>query len=306
MAKKKTLDEAPKDEFIHQRDTNKSMDIIKQELKEEAIKQQEEEREEKKEKKEEEQPIKTPIPEKQSEPKKKEEGMGSNQVAKEDLEKATAELKKEIDEIKGQNLTQKQQDEAIEEAKTRWTKEGRNPKDYDEIVEEAEERAFKRAQKFFEEQQSKKDEEVKRAKEEEDLQVKTQEEQRQQLINETQKRIDEELKELREGGFMPEIKDEKDPNDEGLVMQKNLFTKATEYNNERIKNGMTPEGSIAKIFFMQFNKKATNEVAGADAPISMARPAAVKKDSEKPYVYARDHNKSFSQILREEKEKYEG
>lgn len=304
MAKKKTIDEAPKDEFIHTRDTNKSMDIIKQELKEQALQEQEEIKEEETEKKEED--VKTEEaeikPQEKVEEKKEEPKI--TPIDKEEFEKTASELRKEIDEIKGQNLSKKEEKEAIEEAKTRWTKEGRNPKDYDEIVIEAEERAFKKAQKYFDEQLSKREEDAKKAQEEQQNKTKQEEEEHAQMIETVQKNIDNELKELRSGGFLPEIKDPQDPSDEGKILQDNLFREAVEFNNDRIKNNLPPENSIAKFYFMHFSKKNTNQPAGADAPVSASRPAAVSKETTKPYVYSRDHNKSFRQIMEEERQKY--
>lgn len=304
MAKKKNLDEAPKDEFIYVRDSQKSMDTIKQELKEEALKEEETEKKEEeitpKPPKEEEKPA--PESEKKSE-EKEEAKEDVAKVAREAAEKATEELKKEIDEIKGQNLTKKQEEEAIEEAKTRWTKEGRNPKDYDEIVAEAEERAFNRMQKFIEDREKKKEEEVATRTKEEQEKAKLAEEQQKTVLEQTQANLAREIQELEEGGFIPKVSNPDDENDEGNRTRKALFQKGIEINNERIKKGLPPENSIAKVFFMHF-KGANNQPAGADAPISGNKPTAVPKESEKPYIYARDHNKTFSQIMAEEKAKY--
>lgn len=301
MTKKKTLDEAPKDEFVYVRDSAKSMDTIKKELIDEATKEEEVE------KKEEETPTppeepKTPEPE--VKPEEKEEPKEDvSKIAREAAEKATEELKKEIDEIKGQNLTKKQEEEAIEEAKTRWTKEGRNPKDYDEIVVEAEERAFNRMQKFIEERERKKEEELaNKTKQEQEAQQQA-EEQHKTVLEQTQASLAREIQELEEGGYIPKVSDPNDENDEGNRVRKALFVKGVEINNERIKKGLPPENSIAKVFFMHF-KGANNQPAGADAPISGNKPTAVPKESEKPYIYARDHNKTFSQIMAEEKAKY--
>lgn len=301
MTKKKTLDEAPKDEFVYVRDSAKSMDTIKKELIDEATKEDEVE------KKEEETPTppeepKTPEPE--VKPEEKEEPKEDvSKIAREAAEKATEDLKREIDEIKGQNLTKKQEEEAIEEAKTRWTKEGRNPKDYDEIVVEAEERAFNRMQKFIEERERKKEEELaNKTKQEQEAQQQA-EEQHKTVLEQTQASLARELQELEEGGYIPKVSDPNDENDEGNRVRKALFIKGVEVNNERIKKGLPPENSIAKVFFMHF-KGVSNQPAGADAPISGNKPTAVPKESEKPYIYARDHNKTFSQIMAEEKAKY--
>ena len=106
MATKKKLEEAPKDEFVYARDTGKSMDTIKKEILDE----------EKAEKKEE--PVvevETPKEEKPVTPKEEivEEKVDVKEVAREAAEKATEQLKKEIDEIKGQNLSKKDDNAAI-------------------------------------------------------------------------------------------------------------------------------------------------------------------------------------------------
>lgn len=295
MAKKK-LEEAPKDEFVYARDTGKSMDAIKKEILDE----------EKAEKKEE--PVvevETPKEEKPPvvEEKVVEEKVDVKEVAREAAKEATEQLKKEIDEIKGQNLSKKDEKEAIEEAKTKWTKEGRNPKDYDEIVEEAENRAFNRMQKFIEERETKKaEEEAQRTKEEKEAAQKA-EEQNKTAQERAQENLSNEIKELEEGGYIPKVTDENNPDDEGVVTRKALFQKGLEINNDRIAKGLPPESSIAKIFFMHF-KGVNKQPAGADAPISGNKPSAVPKTSEKPYIYARDHNKTLSQIMQEEREKY--
>ena len=295
MAKKK-LEEAPKDEFVYARDTGKSMDTIKKEILDE----------EKAEKKEE--PVvevETPKEEKPATPKEEvvEEKVDVKEVARKAAEEATEQLKKEIDEIKGQNLSKKDEKEAIEEAKTKWTKEGRNPKDYDEIVEEAENRAFNRMQKFIEEREAKKaEEDAQRTKEEKEAAQKA-EEQNKTAIEKAQENLANEIKELEEGGYIPKINDENNPDDEGVVTRKALFQKGLEVNNDRIAKGLPPENSIAKVFFMHF-KGVNTQPAGADAPISGNKPSAVPKTSEKPYIYARDHNKTLSQIMQEEREKY--
>lgn len=298
MAKKK-LDEAPQDEFVYARDTGKTMDTIKKELKDEAIKEQETEKKEEFTPEVETQKEEKPVVEEKKAP---EEKVDVKEVAREAAEKATEELKKEIDEIKGQNLNKKQEEEAIEEAKTRWTKEGRNPKDYDEIVVEAEERAFNRMTKFYEEQEKKKEEALaNKTKEEREASEKAETENK-TIIERTQENLAREIKELEDGGYIPKVTDENNPDDEGNVVRRALFQKGIEINNQRIKSGEAPENSIAKVFFMHF-KGASSQPAGADAPISGNRPAAIRKESEKPYIYQRDHNKTFRQIIEEEKTK---
>lgn len=293
MAKKK-LEDAPKDEFVYARDSVKSMDTIKKEMIDEAETEKKEE------------PVvevETPKEEKPPivEEKAPEEKIDVKEVAREAAEKATEQLKKEIDEIKGQNLTKKEEKDAIEEAKTRWDKEGRNPKDYNEIVDEAEERAFNRMQKFLDEKDVKKaEEEAQKTKAQKEA-----EENNKTAIERAQENLSNEIKELEEGGYIPKVTDENNPDDEGVVTRKALFQKGLEINNDRISKGLPPENSIAKVFFMHF-KGATTQPAGADAPVSGNKPSAVPKTSEKPYIYARDHAKTLSQIMQEEREKYNG
>lgn len=304
MAKKKPIEEAPLDEFVYQRDSVKSMDTIKHELKEQAIKEAEEEKKEKEASevtpKEEEKPT---APVEETSPEKPDAKEDVAKMAREEAEKATAELKKEIDEIKGQNLSQKEEEKAIEEAKTTWAKEGRNPKDYDEIVAEAEERAFRKATKWFEEQEKKKAEEASKKTQEEQEKTKQQEDERKTVLEKTEQNLAQEIKELEEGGYIPKVVNENDENDEGLKVRRALFQKGIEINNERIAKNLPAENSIAKVFFMHF-KGATSQPAGADAPVSGNRPTATSNGNEKPYIYARDHNKTLREIMREEKAKY--
>lgn len=296
MAKKVKLDEAPKDEFVYERDHNKPMSVIAHELEEELKSKDKEEVVEK--------PVEEEKPEEKVTPpeEKPEEKVDVKEVAREAAKEATEQLKKEIDEIKGQNLSKKEEAEAIEDAKTKWTKEGRNPVDYDEIVVEAEERAVKRMTKFIEDREKAKEEESVKKTQEEEERVKNEETQKSTVLEQTQQTLAREIKELEDGGYIPKVVNESDDNDEGIRVRKALFQKGIEINNARIKSGELPENSIAKVFFMHF-RGVNKQPAGADAPISGSRPAAVPASDEKPFIYARDHNKSFRQIIQEEKEK---
>src|SRR3990167_8612564 len=95
-----------------------------------------------------------------------------------------------------------------------WAKEGRNPRDYDEIAEWTTQLALKR-------QEEAKTQAETEAKTQEEAQAKVQAE-RATSFN---KYWDNQLNELFEGGKLPPITDEKNENDPGIVARKDLFTK---------------------------------------------------------------------------------
>ena len=159
-----------------------------------------------------------------------------------------------------------------------WAKEGRNPRDYDEIAEWTTQLALKK-----QEEAAAKQEEAAKAKEEDNKKV---QEERAKAFN---KYWDDQLNELAEGGKLPPIEDAKDENDIGVRARKQLFTKMIEVNEERTKAGKEPIYSLKEIFY----EHPINEEPGMFAPVSIGRGSVPAEGDEYEYV----GKKSFFDII---------
>lgn len=210
------------------------------------------------------------------------------QIAKEEAEKhakATVEqeLKRRQDETE---LETKRKDELI----PLWEKEGREPKDYNEIAQEN-----RRITKL--ELKMEMEAEAKTKAEETAKQTQEQQKITEDGLKLTQAQIQRDMEELYEGNFIPRPKSG-DPNDPGLKVQDELFKLGIKVNEERKAKGQPTEPSIAKIFFIYGKElqKETPQPAGANAPVAGARPANPEPKDE-GYVYAKDHRpgESFAQ-----------
>lgn len=160
-----------------------------------------------------------------------------------------------------------------------WAKEGRNPRDYDEIAEWTTQLALKK-----QEEQKVKEQEENKVKEEEASKLQTE---RAESFN---KYWDGQLNELFEGGKLPPITDPKNENDPGVQARKDLFTKMVEVNEQRVKDGKEPIYSLKEIFYEHYN----NEEPGMSAPVSAGR-GATGQESGEDYEYV--GKKSFFDIL---------
>jgi len=180
-----------------------------------------------------------------------------------------------------------------EEDKPIWEREGREPKDWKEVA--AENRRIAKREVLRDlraEQQAEKE-----AKDKQKAESESAQQTQLQTINE---KIGQEMEELFQGGYLPRPTSA-DPKDPGEMAKAKLFELGVKINQERKEQGLPPETSIAKIFFMNTDKikpQTPEQPAGADAPVSGAQAAVVKQNNDE-YVYARDHNKSIDQIRRE-------
>lgn len=218
-------------------------------------------------------------------PESKPEAPATPEVEKEDLEIDTtqieAEVTKKVTEKLLKSLTGGSEEEVTNATgeQSPWAKEGRNPKDYDEIAEWTTQLAIKRQ----EELKAKEAEENKR-KEEEVAKFQTE---RAQSFN---KYWDNQLNELYEAGKLPKIEDEKNENDPGIRARKSLFTKMVEVNEQRVKDSKEPIYSLKEIFY----EYPINEEPGMSAPVSAGRGAVPAEGESYEYV----GNKSFFDILK--------
>ncbi len=192
--------------------------------------------------------------------------------------------------------TEEQKTQAVkdaEEDKPIWERENREPKDWKEVAAENRRIAKREVLRDIraEQQATKAAQDKQKAESEAGQQAQL------QTINE---KIGQEMEELYQGGYLPRPQSA-DPTDAGEVAKAKLFELGVKINQERKDQGLPPETSIAKIFFMNTDKlkpKAPEQPAGADAPVSGAQ-AAVPKQNPDEYVYQRDHNKSLEQLRRE-------
>jgi len=208
------------------------------------------------------------IKEEKIEEKKEEEVEFDPAKWKEEITEATA---KKI--IEAQTKREEPKEEVDKELISPWAKEGRTPKDYEEVSDWGVEKA-KILQKREQEAQTKATEE----------QTKKQEEYNKQQIDSFNKYTDEQLEDLKSKGKIT-------TDDE----RKALFQTMLTVNQERVKEGKNPIYSVKEIFYEHY--KAPNaQPAGADAPVSAGK-ANVSPEGQE-LDYNRDvKNKSIMDIL---------
>jgi len=160
-----------------------------------------------------------------------------------------------------------------------WAKEGRNPRDYDEIAEWTTQLALKR-----QEEARTKEVEENEAKEAEASKL---QQERAVAFN---KYWDGQLNELYEADKLPKIEDAENENDLGIKARKSLFTKMIEVNEQRVKDGKEPIYSLKEIYY----EHPINEEPGMSAPVSAGRGSVPAEGEGYEYV----GNKSFFDILK--------
>lgn len=207
--------------------------------------------------------------------------------------------------IKVKELEKKEQEEKQLEAKREedkkkledekvpiYVREGRNPRDYEEINSEAIRIAkieFESALTEREKRALEKSEEESKAKEAELAKSK-------QFEEDFNKMIDEELNEMYQSNKLPKIVDEKDPNDVGVKAKYDLFKTMADVNTKRAKDGQPPITSISRIF-NNYYKPSSQGPAGSDAPVSAGR-GVVTQEKEEVMPYHQLHKTSFLDLFR--------
>jgi hypothetical protein len=134
------------------------------------------------------------------------------------------------------------------------------PKSYDEIYEDASNAGFEKAKAWFEEQQAQKDADRERVEIENKQRQETLAKQNEYLNNQIEKDVDF----LFGMDLLPKIKDEKNPEDEGIKARDALFATGIKVNQERLAKGEMPISDI-KVIYKDYYKKPTN--ANAQAPV---------------------------------------
>ncbi|TVL99571.1 MAG: hypothetical protein CV087_17585 [Candidatus Brocadia sp. WS118] len=157
-----------------------------------------------------------------------------------------------------------------------WKKEGRTPKDYEEVADWAvkkkeilDTRAAEAHKKEVEEQE------------------KIAKESKEEAIKRFNDWTDGRLNDLYESGKLPKVIDPKNPDDEGVVAKKALFQTMLDVNLDRAKRGLPEIMDIKEIYYEHY-KAPKKEVAGADAPVSPS--TTPPGESSKDLDYNEIHN----------------
>lgn len=193
-----------------------------------------------------------------------------------DPEKLKEELRAEVSQEIVNKL--KPQEPAVDpEDISPWDREGRTPKDWNEVTEWASFQAMKKLnadieadnQRAQSEAQAKADAEA----------------QRLAAVN---AQWDEEFDALRAAGKLPAMVDPNDQNDPGKQAQIALLQQMLTTNQERIAQGKQPVMSIAA-FHNLYYKDPRQQPAGANAPVSLSRKSVSQPDPNQ-YSYQDIHN----------------
>jgi hypothetical protein len=257
-------------------------------------------------------PVQTPEPPKEDkvdvEKVKKEAKEEAEKIANEKVEATRKEFQAKIDEILNKDKSLEEKQKESDELVAIWDKEKRLPKDWKEIASEQ-----LRISDAKVEQRLKAQEEARQKAEEERRQQETQAKEteaktaaeRQEAFN---RQLADEMEEMYSSNFLkrpstPEEINNENTTDEGAKETREVLKFGVKLNTERHEKGLQPVTSFSKIYFMYYKPfieaqgKKDDQPAGADAPVSGAKMADVQPKSDGGYVYARDHGKSFRQIV---------
>ena len=215
-----------------------------------------------------------------------------DKFADQTAEKVKQALKDEAAEREKELTAEEKKVKEEEELVPIYVREGRNPKDYKEINDEAQRIAeikFNRTLDAREAAAKEKSESEAKAREAELAKSK-------QFEEDFNKMIDEELNEMYTNNKLPKIVDEKDPDDPGLKARFELFKTMKEVNEKRVAAGQQPITSISRIY-NNYYKLPTDQPAGADAPVSAGR-GVITEEKEEVMPYQKMHNSSFLDFFR--------
>jgi hypothetical protein len=134
------------------------------------------------------------------------------------------------------------------------------PKSYDEIYEDAKNAGKEEAIQWFKDHEAQLEAERQRVETETKQQQEVQAKQNEYLNNQIEKDVDF----LFGMNLLPKIKDEKNPEDEGVKARQALFATGIKVNQERLAKGELPISDI-KVIYKDYYKKLTN--ANAQAPV---------------------------------------
>jgi hypothetical protein len=220
-------------------------------------------------------------------------------------ETAKKEFEAKTKEIMDKQVSDEQKQKEADELISVWDKEKRLPKDYKEVVIETHRLAKAQMEKTLRERDAKaKAESDARTKEAEDKRT-TEQKTYQARVDAINTKVKNEMNELYEGKFLKKPPEKYDEGDSTQKETDELMKFGIDLNVKRTKEGLPPIDSISKIYFMHYKpyveaqgKAKSKQPAGENAPISGAK-STDDKGQTKGYVYARDHKKSYRQILQE-------
>ena len=173
-----------------------------------------------------------------------------------------------------------------EEELSPWEKEGRNPKDYDEIANYVADLTQKR----IAEQQA----EVRKEEEEERAR---QTEYQQKTNEEWNTYWNEQLEDLRAQDKLPKVVKADDEKDAGRVAERGIFNQMFQLNIKRNAEGKVPITNI-KEFYYEHYKNPTDQPPGADAPISGGRKSVDEGKNKEEYTYEEINSaRNFEDLL---------
>lgn len=208
-----------------------------------------------------------------------------DEAAEKAAKKTADAFRKELADIQKSSLPDEEKKKASEELLTLWEKEGRQPKDWKEALSEMGRVSELKALRAFEETQRQKEEAITKERTE-----------KEQAYLANAKAIDErvnaDLAELRAAKHLASKEDEKE-----------FIDFAVDITNKRNKENL-PVIDPIKMYFLHYKpfkdaqgKRVAGQPAGADAPVAGAKATPVNDTNDKAYVYARDHKKTFRQIM---------
>lgn len=234
----------------------------------------------------------------------------ATEEANKKLEEQKAEFQAKIDEIlnKDKNLQEKQKESDALIAS--WEKEGRLPKDYQELIQEtmriADEKMTQRLRQAEEERNAAQEKLAQEKKAQEELAKKTEQEQ----LESYQKQIVTDLQDLYAAKLLPEPQDineinNPDTKDEAAKETQKVLQFGVKLNQERTGKGLPPITSLNKIYFLHYKpyieatgQKPSDQPAGANAPVSGAvnQGVSAQTNNKLGMSYQELHNLSPRQI----------
>lgn len=217
----------------------------------------------------------------------------AEEAATKAAQKASEDLRAEFQKIQDSEKSKLEKQKEQEELLSVWDKEGRLPKDYKEIFNESQRIAEIKARRAYEEQRAKDKEEAEAAqKTQEAAQQKAQQDEA-KYAQQLEERVQRDIVELKEAQLLDD------------TTEKEFLQFGIKLNTTRVKEGKPPISDVTKLFFLHYQPQKgktaapTTQPAGADAPVVGAKVSHTTELPTDRYVYARDHKKSFRQIMQE-------
>ena len=239
-----------------------------------------------------------PVEEAKEEPKVDVEAI-TKKAVEEALATARAEEAKRLEETKQKEEEAKQKELLKDDLVPAWVKEERQPASYEEIAAESKRIAKLETLAEIDAREAQRTQQAEAQRKQEEERANSVQKQQEEFNKQLQSEMDLDLNDLYSGNKLPKIADANNPNDEGILARNALFQAGIQVNQERATKGLPPIRSIKLIYYEHY-KAPGQQPAGANAPVmGNAAPPANPNPSDDEYNWARDHNKSPRQLLRE-------